>query len=64
MGSPSNDELNRLEKETLKLMLGSAREEDLTLLNYLQPCDILSNTLKVDKEPSQLNNKKAEYMLA
>lgn len=64
MGSPSNDELNRLEKETLKLMMESVREEDLTLLNYLQPCDILSNTLKVDKEPSQLNNKKAEYILA
>jgi len=59
MGSPSNDELNRLEKENLKLMLESAREEDLVLLNYLQPGDILSNTLKVNKEPSQLNNKKS-----
>ncbi len=58
MAPPSKKDLNTLEVNLTKRLLASASKDDLTLLNYRQPCAIRSNTLKIDKEPNQLNNKK------
>lgn len=60
MGQPSKNDLQILEEEATALMIKSAREDDLLLVNYLHSENERSKICTSQKNSEAIKNKKTE----